>query len=131
MNRMLDFFMSDRFFKTMEEPTTTKEAPVPDPSAELRAEIDALKAELEAIKATPAPEPEPESLSEPEPEPEEEKVPFVAVAEPPTAPVPSSVSGAELEEFRKRALRSDRSLGDYYKQNAEAIQSQIKQLLEV
>lgn len=117
--------MSDRFFKT-EEGIPINEPIPPDPTAELRAQLDALKAELEAMKV-PAPI-DPDPVPEPEPQPEP-PVPFVADQEPATAPV--AIGGGELEQFRRLAMRSDRGLGDYYKQNADAIRNQVKQLLEV
>lgn len=126
VNRVLDFFMSDRFYKSLAEPTPTKESTLPDPTIELKSEIDALKAELEAMKVPALIDPDPVPEPEPQPEP---PIPFVADQEPATAPV--AIGGGELEQFRRLAMRSDRGLGDYYKQNADAIRNQVKQLLEV
>jgi hypothetical protein len=122
---MLDFFMSDRFFKTMEEPISTTPA-LPDPAAELKSEIEALKAQVESLKV-PAPV-DPDPVPEPTPEPEP-VIPFVAEQEPATEPL--KVGGQELEQFRRLAMRSDRNLGGFFKDNSDAIRSQIKQLLEV
>lgn len=126
MNRVLDFFMSDRFYKTLAEPTPIKESTLPDPAAELKAEINALKAEIESLKVPDPVDPDP--VPEPTPEPDPPVVPFVAEQEPPTAPL--AIGGGELEQFRRLALRNDRNLGTYFNENSDAIRNQIKQLLE-
>lgn len=126
VNRVLDFFMSDRFYKSLPEATPTKEPTLPDPSAELKTEIDALKAQIESLKVPALVDPDPVPEPTPEPEP---VIPFVAQQEPPTAPV--AIGGGELEQFRRLAMRSDRNLGNYFNENSDAIRNQIKQLLEV
>jgi hypothetical protein len=121
---MLDFFMSDRFFKTLEEPTI-KEPPAPteDPTAELKAQIEALKAQIEALVA-PAPVPDP--VPEPTPEPDPAPVPAVS-EEPPTAPLSL---GGELGKYLDLRTRNPRALGEYFKEHGDQIISQAKQLLE-
>jgi hypothetical protein len=121
VNRLFDFFTSDKFYRTLPEPEPKSDPPV-DPRVEsLESELSALKEQLAQLTA---PKPEPELEPEPEPDPKPGEIP----TEPPTAPL--NVGGDELNSFLAMASRGDRRLGEFYQKNSDAIFDQIKRQLQ-
>jgi len=121
VNRLFDFFTSDKFYRTLPEPESNP-APPADPRIQsLESELSALKEQLAQLTVKPEPDPAPE----PEPEPD---IPFVAPTEPKTEPL--NVGGDELKSWLKLADSGDRSLGDFYNANKDLIFDQLKRQLQ-